>query len=140
MVTAVRPVLRPLLALAAVERPAAFETWLAEKLEKAAPSAHEAARVQEAEEQSEIEGASFKALNKVGFTDKIGELLMRVKTKQQVKLTAEDLEAIAAWLDEDSSQIDDWIVDPNGKKYTPLRLAASLGESLIRLLLRRFCV
>ena len=60
------------------------------------------------------------------FTTKIGELLMRVKTKQQEKLTAKDLEAAAAWLDEHEVTIDDLFTDSTGRQSTPLWQAASL--------------
>ena len=105
----VQPVLKPLLVRAAVEQPKRFHAWLIEQLEK------EVAPKAEVEEDSRVES------KRGHFTAKIAALLTRVQTKQE-KLTAEDLKAVATWLDEDAAQIDDLIVEDSGQRqeiHTP---------------------
>ena len=124
--TKLNPVLRPLLVQAVAERPADFQAWLAARLREVLPP-------KMANHESDEEPSAFSA--------KIYELLRRIQTKQQTKLTTKDLTDVSGWLDEDScAHIDSWLPeDPDSKEIdNALCLASRLGETeLVRLLLDR---
>ena len=144
----------------AAQNPGEVSKWLAAQLKQNAPgknapaskivltdseTALAALRAQHSEEIAALEQEHREELVQITrepsmFSLKVYELLRRVQTKQQPKLTAADLADVRDWLDEDSSEIDSWLPkNPDWKDLFPaLYFAARLGEAeLVRLLLDR---
>ena len=151
LLESVQPVLHPLLLRAAVERPKDFHAWLARQLIASSESIVKDEKLKVKDEKLEVKDEKLEvkdeklptALRRNAFGLKINEMLRCVQTKKQPNLTAEDLQAISGWLDDEedaTSHIDSWLpTNPDRKDvFTALGFAAYLGETaLVRLLLDR---